>query len=87
MLPKAQNKSDVVHWLNVKMRAQIKKEVHKAVEAGRRLDPSLSEEELFDAVDGIFRSHIDEMKIEITKEHFYENVILGLVGKDKSKPP
>jgi hypothetical protein len=72
------------HNVDIKKRAVITKEVRKAVEIGMENTPPEQRENMFDAIAGLFLSHIDDMKDEAFTKAFYKNLLSSIAPEKKT---
>ncbi len=71
------------HNADIKERAVIAEEVHKAVEFGLKDLPQEKHEEMLDAIAELILSRIGSMKEEVFTEKFYTNLLSSIIPTKK----
>jgi hypothetical protein len=72
------------HNADIKKRAVIAKEVHKAVEMGSKEWPPEKRDEMLDAIAGLFLSRIGDIKEEEFTKAFYTNLLSSMTSEKKT---
>ena len=72
------------HNADIKKRAVIAKEVHKAVEMGSKEWPPEERDEMLDAIAELFLSRIGGMKEEAFTQAFYTNLLSSITPAKKT---
>ena len=72
------------HNADIKKRAVIAKEVHKAVEMGSKEWPPEKRDEMLDAIAGLFLSRIGDIKEEEFTKAFYTNLLSSMTQAKKT---
>jgi hypothetical protein len=72
------------HNADVKKKAVIAKEVHKAVEMGSKEWPPEERDEMLDAIAGLFLSRIGDIKEEEFTKTFYTNLLSSMTPAKKT---
>ena len=72
------------HNADIKRKAVIAKEVHKAVEFGLKDIPPEEHEEMLDAIAELFLSRIGDMKEEDFTKAFYTNFLSSITPTKKT---
>ena len=72
------------HNADIKKRAVIAKEVHKAVEMASKEWPPEKRDEMLDAIAGLFLSRIGDIKEEEFTKAFYTNLLSSMTPAKKT---